>query len=174
MKFLRIIVLFFPFCVFGQNNSSNDLKTLNQSNFSIQYPSAWELNESGQQGTTFIVLSALESGDDKFRENVNLVIQDLTGHNLRLDEYTVISVDQIKTMIPNSSLLENKKMSANNTDFQKVIYTGEPGTYKLKFEQYYFVLDNKAYVLTLTCEQDKFDQFKDVGERILNSFTIKK
>lgn len=175
---LKLITPFITFCTFAHaqnapSGGTGEWKTLDESNFVVQYPSSWELNQSGQQGTTFIVLSAMESADDKFRENVNLIIQDLTGHNLGLDEYTVISTDQIRHMIPNSSILENKKMSTANHEFQKVIYTGEPGTYKLKFEQYYFVIDKQAFVLTLTCEQDKFDQFEEVGERILKSFRLK-
>lgn len=174
----KLIVPLVTICAlaYAQKNpevGTDEWKILDESNFVVHHPSSWELNQSGQQGTTFIALSPLESTDDKFRENVNLIVQDLSGHNLGLDEYTVISTDQILHMIPNSSILENKRMSSAGNEFQKVIYTGEPGTYKLKFEQYYFVVDKQAFVLTLTCEQDKFDQFKEVGERILNSFRLK-
>jgi hypothetical protein len=36
------------------------------------------------------------------------------------------------------------------------------------------VIDNKAYVLILTCEQNKFANYKETGEKILNSFTFTK
>jgi hypothetical protein len=43
----------------------------------------------------------------------------------------------------------------------------------LKFEQYYWVINEKAFVLTLTCEEDQFKNYKEVGEKILNSFIPK-
>ena len=57
--------------------------------------------------------------------------------------------------------------------FQKVIYNDDQGIYKLKFEQYYWVKKEKAYVLTLTCEIDQFEQYIETGEEIMNSFRLK-
>ncbi|MBK7681894.1 MAG: hypothetical protein IPJ26_05200 [Bacteroidetes bacterium] len=38
-------------------------------------------------GTSFIIFSPLENDEDKFKENVNLLMQDLTGQNIDLDKY---------------------------------------------------------------------------------------
>jgi len=75
-------------------------------------------------------------------------------------------------MITNGKLLESKRLSKNGSEFQKVIYTGEEGIYKLKFEQYYLIKNDKAYVITLTCELDQFEAYKTIGEKILNSFQL--
>lgn len=50
-------------------------------------------------GTSLIILSPLESEKDTFRENVNLLIQDLTGLDIGLDQYTKISEDQMKACL---------------------------------------------------------------------------
>ena len=158
----------------AQKNSAVEIqkgwKSLNENNYSIQYPEEWNLNQSGQMGMSFILLSKQTSQQDQFRDNVNLLIQDLTGYNLNLDKYLKISEEQIKSMITNSRLIENKRIDANGKSFQKVIYTGDQGIYKLKFEQYYWVKNNKAYVLSLTCEVDQFDAYQAIGEKIMNSF----
>ncbi|MBK8054927.1 MAG: hypothetical protein IPK35_17060 [Saprospiraceae bacterium] len=173
--------LLFTFIAFGQAQESKGRvketksvwKTLNGTNYSIQYPVDWELNQSGQMGTTFILFSPLETSKDKFMDNVNLLIQDLTGHNLNLDKYTEISEGQIKTMITNSRLIESKRIKTGSDEYHRMVYTGDQGMFHLKFEQFYWVKSGKAYVLTLTCEQAKFTVFKEVGEAILNSFTFK-
>jgi hypothetical protein len=119
----KLIAPLTTLCAFAhaQNAPSGgpEWKILDEPNFVVQHPSSWELNQSGQQGTTFIVLSPLESTEDNFRKNVNLIIQHLTGHNLGLDEYRVISTDQILQLIPNSSILENKKNVNNQQRISK-------------------------------------------------------
>ena len=157
-----------------QSKLIDDWKTLNQSNYSIQYPSSWELNESGKMGTSFILFSPLESDKDKFKENVNLLIQDLSGQNIDLNKYCEISVGQIKTMITNSNLIENRREKNKRGEYHKVIYSGDQGLFQLQFEQYYWVINEKAFVLTFTTEKDKFEDFKEIGEIILNSFFLKK
>lgn len=149
-------------------------ETLSEINYSIQYPSTWELNQSGQMGASFVLLSPLENNEDIFRENVNLIIQDLTGQSIDLDKYSEISEGQVKTMITNSTLIESKRIKNENVEHHKLIYTGDQGILRLEFEQYFWIENNKAYILTLTCEQNKYSEFKDLGENILNTFSISK
>jgi hypothetical protein len=153
--------------------SMTDWQFLDESGYSIQYPQDWDLNKSGQMGMSFILLSKQTSQQDNFQENVNLLIQDLKGQNINLEKFTEISVGQIKTMVTKGKLIESKKLSGNGNEFQSVIYTGVQGNYKLKFEQYYWIKNDKAYILTLTCELDQFKKYKSTGEKILNSFKLK-
>jgi hypothetical protein len=174
-----LIFLFFSLISFGQTTQKNTVqatktswKVLKETKYSIQYPDNWELNKSGQMGSNFVVFSKLTSPQDKFRENINLIIQNLQGQKINLNKYVEISEGQIKTMITNGNLIESKRLNQNGHEFQKVIYTGDQGIYKLKFEQYYWVLNGQAYVLTLTCEKNQFNTYKLTGEKILNSFRL--
>jgi hypothetical protein len=158
-----------------QTVSLRDMNLLEQSNYSIIHPADWEVNLDKPLGVEFIVLSPLSFENDKFRENINLVIQDLSKYDIDLDKYTELSVNQINTMVTNSVLIESKRISkSDNEYFQRVIYSGDQGLFKLKFEQYYFVVDKKAYVLTFTGEQSEFDKHKESAEETMNSFMIKK
>ena len=178
-QFLVMTFLFFSLITFGQTAESNakreienGWKVLKETNYSIQYPDNWDLNKSGQMGSSFFIFSRQTSPQDKFRENVNLMIQGLQGQKINLDKYVEISEGQIKTMITNGNLIESKRLNLNGHEFQKVIYTGDQGVFKLKFEQYYWVLNGQAYILTLTCEKDQFDNYRLIGEKILNSFRL--
>jgi hypothetical protein len=147
-------------------------KTVAAANYSMQYPSDWVLNQSGQMGTSLILLSPLENKDDQFTENVNLIVQDLSGKNIDLDKFSEISESQIEAMITNSTIIESKRVFGKDFEYHVLIYNGDQGLFKLKFEQYYWLENDKAYVLTFTCEQNKFSQFKDLGEKIMNTFTL--
>ncbi len=153
---------------------TEDWNTIKKNSYSIDYPKDWEINESGQMGTSFILFSPLTSQKDQFKENVNLLVQDLTGYNLDLDGYVEISEGQIKTMITNGKIIESTRVTEQTLDFHRVIYTGKQGNFNLKFEQYYWVVGDKAFVLTLTCEESQFDDYKLTGEKILNSFKLNK
>jgi PsbP-like protein len=180
---IAVVPLFVSIISFGQNVKQEpgtkttsiikDAKTLSAERYSIQYPSDWELNQNELMGTSFILFSALETGDDLFRENVNLLIQDLSTYNMDLNQYTEISEGQVKTMITNSSLIESKRIKIGSEEYHRMIYTGDRGIFHLQFEQYYWVRNNEAYILTFTSEQDKFSRYSEIGEAILNSFVFK-
>lgn len=155
-----------------QTKTLDGWKSLTENNFSIHYPDNWELNKSGQMGSSFILFSPLSSEKDQFKENINLIVQDLSGHNLDLDKYVELSENQIKTMITDGNIIDNKRVTTETFNYQKIIYTGKQGILNLIFEQYYWVVENKAYVLTLTCEENEFDNYKTTGEKILNSFKL--
>jgi len=147
-------------------------KTLDETDYSIRYPEEWELDQSGQMGSTFFLFSPLETNQDKFRDNVNLFIQDLSGLNIDLNNYAEISEEQLRTLITNFTLIESKKMKTNSDEFHRVIFTGDQGIFQLRYEQIYWLKNNKAYALTFTCEQDKFSYLEEVVEVILNSFSF--
>ncbi len=157
--------------IFAQTES--EWNSIDDSKYFINYPSDWELNNSGLMGTSFILFSPVSSSQDNFRENINLLVQDLSQYDLNLDKYVEISVNQVKSMITNAKIIENKTIKSKNGDFQEMIYTGDQGMYHLKFVQYYWIKNDSAFVLTLTTESNKFMDYKVIGERILNSFVIK-
>lgn len=179
-KLIALVILLAIIASCNQTTNKNDKsgipanwKTLDKTDYTIQYPDDFELNTSGQMGMSFILLSNKTSPQDEFRENVNLVIQDLTGQNTDLNKYVEISEGQIKSMITNSNIIESKRIKDGNMESQKVIFTGFQGQFNLKFEQHYWIVNNKAYVLTFTAEVNEFENYKEISEKIINSFKIK-
>lgn len=167
LLFIGLLILISNFSLFSQ---AKDWSTLNKNNISIDYPKDWELNESGQMGTNFILFSPLTSPKDQFRENVNLLVQDLTGYNLDLEKYVEISEKQIKTLMANGKIIKSKRVLNKELSYQKIIFKGKQGVLDLKFEQYCWEVEDKAYVLTLTCEENQFQKYKVIGEKKLNTF----
>jgi len=179
-KLIGILILFIKLSACAQTENNNTQSTpidewepLTENNYSLNYPKDWELNKSGLMGTSFILFSPLSSEKDQFKENINLLVQDLTGHNLNLEKYAKLSEGQIKTMITDGNILESKTVATDTLSHHQIIYTGRQGVFNLKFEQYYWVIDDTAYVLTLTCEESQFKNYQKIGEEILNSFKLK-
>jgi hypothetical protein len=151
-------------------------KTVDKPDYALQYPPEWELNESGQMGTSLLVFAPLSGPEDKFRENINLLIQDLgSTSSVDLDQYASLSEAQVKdgSIMPNSKLLANEKIGSGKDAYYRASYIGDQSNLHLKFEAYYWVRNNKAYVLTFSAEASKFDEYKTTAENILNSFVLK-
>jgi serine/threonine-protein kinase len=172
MKKLLFIFLLIPTILFSQTNNIT-LKTHADKEFSIKYPSNWELNSEGKMTTSFILFAPLESAQDKFKENINLIIQDLSGYTIDLEAYTAISEQQLKNAVVNFKLVESKQIKNEKDTYHHIIYEGEQAGFKLHFYQQYRVKNNKAYVLTFTAELQSVKRFSEVATKILNSFQLK-
>lgn len=147
--------------------------TLDEALYSVEYPDSWELNTSGSMGTEFILFSPLKSDTDNFRENVNFIIQDISAYKLNLDQYVEATKVQVKTMMTNGKVTTSERIKVGENEFHKIIYLGRQGDFDLQFEQYFYILEDNAYVLTFTCEEEQFEAYRETGERIMNSFLLK-
>src|SRR5687767_2239613 len=118
-----------------QNNSTNktdeikaidtqipDWKSLKEADYQIQYPPNWQLDQSKNAGTAFILFGRKEG---EFRENVNLLVQDLRGLNFDLDKYVEVSEQQFGTMLLNSKLIESERIKTENGEHHKIVVEGE-------------------------------------------------
>ena len=168
--FLFLLIVGFSVISFAQEP---EWKSIEADKYSLQYPSEWQLDQSGLMGTKFIIFAPQASNSDKFKENVNLISQDLTGKNVTLEQYVELSVQQVKLMIPNCKMVENELIKKDDLEFHKIQYTGDQGPFNLTFKQYLFFQNEIAFVITLTCEQSEFENYKEVGSKILDSFTLK-
>jgi hypothetical protein len=177
MKYIiAIFSLLISIWGYGQTQASKDkltFQTIDRGSYSIQYPQAWIIDTSKQFGSDLFLLSPHESEMDKFKENVNVMIQNLKGLNLDLDKFVQVSENQVTTYVTNGKVLESKRINQNGLEFHKLIYSGAQGVFSLKTEQYYFIKDEKAFVVTFVAEEDQFNKYIVIAEKMLNSFKIK-
>ncbi len=174
-QFLLILLIFVQAALFGQAPISNTaLLTYEQANYQIQYPQLWTIDTSHQMATEFILFSPQTDSTDRFKENVNLIIQDFGDNIVSLDEFVVGTVRSLPTYFKNSQIFLNERKEKEGQAYHQFVYQGKLHNRDLKFEQYIWVLQNKSYILTLTCEQNQFDNYLEVGEQILNSFQFLK
>ena len=157
-----------------KQSQENDWKTLSETEYSIQYPENWELVQIKLMGAEFFLYPPFNPNQGVTRPNINLIIQDFSGQNMTLSHYVAITENEIKTKLSNSKILLSNRIRKDKVEFQKIIYTGYLYNRHLKFEVYCFIVDNKAYTLTLTTEEKEFADYQEIGEEILNTFQINK
>lgn len=170
MRKLSFLLILF-ICIFQIKAQSNQ-KTLKGNDFQINYPDQWEVNQSGLMGSIFFIFSPLDDSTDKFRENINLVKQDLSGIKMSLDDFVILSEKQLKTIITDVKIIQSKRITKNNNEHHLIILEGKQGFFHLKTMQYYWIKNNKAYILTFTAEIDKFDSYFSKAKKIMASFKI--
>jgi predicted DNA binding protein len=157
-----------------QSQAVTDRKEFSNETYKVQYPSDWRIDTSKRMGTDVVISSPKENDDDKFVENVNVIVQNLNGQSIDLDKYSHASEEQIKTLATDGKIYESQKITRGEIEHYKIIFTMTQGIFKLRIEQYYFMKNDKAFVITFSAESDKFDKFQVVGEEILNSFILTK
>ena len=133
--------------------------------FEISYPQDWQVKEIS--GVTAFI-SPLDDAGDKFSENVNIVIEDISAYQMSAKQYA-------KEADKNWLVADGK---LKIIDFSQVMLNGEEAyctiaeNDNLKFKQYKIVKDKKAYVLTYTGQPDGFSKFQDIADNIIKTFKV--
>ncbi|GGG50943.1 hypothetical protein [Bizionia arctica] len=168
IKLLLISLIIFQFASCQSNKKSN-IKEINKNGYIISYPSNLKSDESGKHGSEFLLFTEKTDSTDNFSENINLIIQNLETLNLDLNKFVEITENQIKA---NGNLISSERIKNNTSEFQKIIYSVPLNNFDLKFIQYDFVVNNKAYILTFTAKENEFDTYSFEMEKIMKTFKI--
>ena len=124
-------------------------------------------------GTKVIFFSPLESADDQFSENINILTQDLTTSPMTLKEYTDLSIQQINTLVTNGKVIESTTIQTPNGEGQRLVYTMDQGKLHLQFEQVFIIKKDKVYIVTYSAEIDSYQKYLSKASHALESFILK-
>ncbi len=170
MKLKLLMIFFISFqLVSSQSKQTKIVKEINRNGYHISYNENLRLDESGRNNTEFYLFTQKSSPEDNFIENLNLLIQNLENLNLDLNKFVEITERQIKT---NGNLIESKRAKSNGIEFHKIIYESNYNGIELKFLQYDFIKNKKAFVLTYSAKTKDYPLYIDVMEKVMNSFKI--
>ena len=137
-----------------------------------KYAYGWDVNEDAE-GIVVAFMSPAESGSDRFRESVNLVMNDLSGQEMTLDIYKDIAVEQIMGTLENVELVEAESTMLDGNPAFRLVYTAD-GTYgRLQFMQVMAIKDDISYILTYTSEPENAALYRDKVDNMLDSFRIR-
>ncbi|MBI3033878.1 LpqN/LpqT family lipoprotein [Candidatus Woesearchaeota archaeon] len=136
----------------------------------ISYPSSWELASSGQ--SIFAMQSPKERADDSFQENINLVMNDLSGQEMDVDSYAKLATDNLAQSIQGFALEESGSTSLAGMPARRIVFTGNVGGRALKFMQVFTIKDGLSYVLTFSSERDAFAENLGLVQKMVDSFEI--
>lgn len=160
-------------CIYSNEPTDPEWKTLQDSLFTLQYPSTWEMNHTGQRGLSFVVISPLEGETDKFRENLSFVIQSMKADDSTLEDFVEDNTSQILDMIDNSKMLKNEEKMIGDIKYREVVYTGVQSNIELINTQRYIFHGDDAFVFTFTRIAGGNSAFETEGVKIMNSLKFK-
>jgi len=171
---LLVACLLLSICCFAQNG--NETVTVKRHGYTIQYPGAWMLDTTTNfgSGVDLVLLAPKDNEADNFSTNFNLIIQDMSAQPMSLDSFAALSKNQYAQFVKNSTIISNDKISSPSKEYYKLIVEIANEKRTVKIEQYYFIRNKNAYVLTFTTEKSKFEASQKEGEAILNSFVLNK
>lgn len=151
-----------------------DWATLADAEFSIRYPNSWTLDQTGLFGSNFFLYAPFDTATDVFRENFNLIINDLKEFpGISLAEIAEGARQQILNMVTDVKILEFKEVEEGYDKYYWVEYTGKQGEFNLHWKQHYRLMRNMFYVLTFTAEEEQYIRYTPLANQIFDSFFLK-
>lgn len=167
------------FVACGNQNKSpeemqKDWELLDQSEYSIKYPHTWAVNQTGYEGTTFLLISKQTSIRDFYQENVGLVIEDIPETISTVEEFAKNAVTELNASVADIVVSESSlQKNGAGKSFYRVVYTGREKSHKVTVEKHYYLANEKAYVLSFSGKTLELGRYQPVAQGILHSFRIK-
>ena len=139
--------------------------------YSVDYPETWHAKEINNVA---VFAAPLDSTEDKFAENVNVVVEDLTRvpTEVTLIDYYRKSTGSASKMLTDFKVLEEARTQWIGRDAVVVLYTAKIRGEKFKFKAYTVMADKTVYVLTYTAREGDFDSFLPQAERLMRSIRL--
>ena len=141
--------------------------TDSQNKFTMTYPREWTQEKVGNMAA---FLSPQENFTDSFRENVNLMLQDLSQQPMDLKQYTELTKNQITQMFGDSAILSSGSKTIGGQPAVEMTYNMFNQGHHLKIKQYWFIIGTTAYLFTYTAQPEKFSKFEETALTVINSF----
>ena len=139
--------------------------------YAVDYPESWRVRELGK-AVTFS--SSLESKDDHFAENVQVVVEDLSllPDTVSLFDYHRKGVDNAGKYLADFKPLEEARTQWLGRETLVMLYSATVRGERFRFKDYKFFVGKTAYVLTYTARDADFDSFLPQAERLMRSIRV--
>lgn len=144
-----------------KNNSTSNTsswKSYSGDGYSVKLSSDWSKTKGSSAVDIAFTYDGTSQNDD-FAENINVVVQDLTGYDLDLESYKDLSMDQYAELDYNVDDIYKKTIDGAKGYFCKV--SCEESGINCVILQYFTVIGDNAYVFSFAADEDDFDNLED-------------
>ena len=150
-------------------------------NFSIQYPSTWELVENKVHpeleniSSTIEIKSPFEGSQDLLQEEFLISINKLQ-EKITFDDYVDNALNEFKNEYRDFQLISNNSTMIDNHNGRKLSYSYiagvDPVSIKLIMNHTIISDGNKVYVLSFGTPPEKYYEYLSIINKMVNSFKI--
>ena len=172
MKNLLIFLILFPLTIVAQELKENI--QYEKDNYSIEYPSNWILNDSGENGTKIFLYPKVSESSDVFTENINLISQNLNDSTITIEMYKGLVEKQITGMLTEPKIILSEIKNKNGLKFHNLVAEGKSSSYKFKIIIYTYLIGRQVYTLTFVTLYDTYENNHIESLRIMDSFKLTK
>ncbi len=145
-----------------------------QYGFSIKYPVSWKYEENKGDELPVIFISGIENDLDIFKENVSVVVQNLSDTPMNLEEYTELAIKQMEVVFKESiEIVDSSPTNLSRRPAHQFIFLAKNPDVDLKYMSVWTVDGLTAYQITFTSTADDFDQFVEPFKKMIQSFKIR-
>lgn len=140
--------------------------------FSLKYPAAWSLAEN-KGGAAAIFYSPPENALDRFQENVNIVVQDISQNPMDLSQYTETAIHQMQIVFgTNLEILDSSPVAVDGRPGHQFEFIGKGPDGNLHYLCRWTLVNTSAYQITYTALASGYAKHLSKAQRIMNSFKI--
>ena len=139
--------------------------------YTLSHPVSWEVRSS-DGGATVTFTSPAEGPSDTIRENLKVMVQDLSASPMDLDTFVASQLAIRKQGLANFNPLMDGPFKIGTTNGRKLAYTGTLGSSRMQWVEIYTIRGLTAYTLTFSAEESHYKNFVESLDRTLKSFTF--
>lgn len=140
--------------------------------FAISYPATWSWEEN-KGGAAVIFFSPKENELDIFQENVNVVVQDISGNPMELRAYSDLAIKQMQLVFEdNFIIVESGPTFVAGQAGHKLIFIGKGPDTDLKYMSVWLIKDLTAYQITYTALASNYDRYVGKMKHMVRSFQV--
>jgi hypothetical protein len=172
MKNLLLILILFPLIIVAQEPKES-IK-YEKDNYSIEHPSNWILNNSGENGTKIFLYPTNSESSDVFTENINLILQNLNDSTITIEKYKGLVEKQISEMLTDPKITFSELKNKNGLKCHQLFAEGKSGDFKFKTIIYTYLIDKQTYTLNFVTLYDTYKNNHIESLRIMDSFKLTK
>ena len=156
-----------PLAIAGETASYTHTEFL----YTVDYPSDWRVKELNKITSFF---SPFESKEDKFSENLNIVVEDLSQvpEDVKLIDYHRKGMSHARSSLREFTVLEEAKTDFKGREAILVLYTMKDRGVTFKIKTLTFFVEHDAYVLTYTATLADYDKYLKKIENCLQSIRV--
>jgi hypothetical protein len=138
-----------------------------QYRFTILLPAGWQ-REEGPSGTVILVRDTLKGPQDKFQENINVVVNTLPAV-VSLETFFETNKEEIISRLPGVSNVSEGGIFAGIYPGRWLIFNTQLQTVTLRIMTSCWMKDDRVYVVTCTAPAESFRKYEPIFKKVIHS-----